>query len=338
MRQLLFILIIFNIQSFAQPTYQWAFNLGGTSGDEGFAIAVDSSGNCYVTGYFQGTNIDFDPPGGTALLTSASGSADIFVAKYNSSGIYQWALNVGGTGADGGRGIAVDGSGNCYVTGDFQGASIDFNPLGGAVLLSSSAGSRDIFVAKYNSSGICQWAFNIGGTGADYGYGIAVDGSGNCYVTGEFQGASTDFNPLGGAVLLSSAGGSDIYVAKYNSSGICQWAFDIGWIWPDEGYDIVYGFRKRRQDNFLRKLASKIYRWLSAKLTNQTIGPDIVSFRIMTRPVVDYTKQLRERSRTLSGLVRWLGFPYATVDIEHGKRAAGESKYGLWVTYHSIQF
>ncbi len=98
----------------------------------------------------------------------------------------------------------------------------------------------------------------------------------------------------------------------------------------NEGYDIVYAFRRRRQDSFLRKSTSRAYRWLSAKLTNQTINPDIVSFRIMTRTVVDYTNQLREHSRTLGGLIKWLGFPYATVDVKHGKRAAGKSKYGLW--------
>lgn len=98
----------------------------------------------------------------------------------------------------------------------------------------------------------------------------------------------------------------------------------------NEGYDIVYGCRRRRQDSFLRKLASKAYRWLLAKLTNQTINPDIVSFRIMTRTVVDYTNQLRECSRTLGGLIGWLGFPCAAVDVEHGKRVAGKSKYGLW--------
>ena len=97
-----------------------------------------------------------------------------------------------------------------------------------------------------------------------------------------------------------------------------------------EGYDIVYGFRGRRQDNFLRRLTSKAYRLLLAKLTNLTINPDIVPLRITTRRVVDYTNQFRERSRTVGGLVGWLGFPYATVEIEHGKRFAGKTKYSLW--------
>jgi len=96
-----------------------------------------------------------------------------------------------------------------------------------------------------------------------------------------------------------------------------------------QGYDIVYGLRRKRRDNIFKKLSSKLYLSLLAKLTSQTVNPEIAPLRIMTRRVVDYMGQLRERSRFYGGLVAWLGFPYAVVDIEHGERFAGKTKYSL---------
>lgn len=96
-----------------------------------------------------------------------------------------------------------------------------------------------------------------------------------------------------------------------------------------EGYDIVYGYRGRRQDSSFKRIASRVYLYLLAKLTNQTINPEIASFRVMTRKVVDYFNQFRERSRFYGGLVAWLGFPYAIVPIEHSERFAGKTKYSL---------
>jgi glycosyltransferase involved in cell wall biosynthesis len=96
-----------------------------------------------------------------------------------------------------------------------------------------------------------------------------------------------------------------------------------------QGYDIVYGLRRKRRDNIFKRLSSKLYLGLLAKLTSQTVNPEIAPLRIMTRRVVDYMGQLRERSRFYGGLVAWLGFPYAVVDIEHSERFAGKTKYSF---------
>ncbi|MFC2088949.1 SBBP repeat-containing protein [Calditrichota bacterium] len=206
--------------------YQWAFNIGGTTGDNGISIAVDGSGNVYITGRFTGTNVDFDPGTGTHYLSS-NGWDDIYFAKYNTNGEYQWAYSIGGSTYDFGLSIDVDGSGNVYITGNSQGTNVDFDPGAGTHYLSSN-GNFDIFFAKYNSNGVYQWAYNIGGSADEGGYSINLDGSGNVYIAGYFQSSNVDFNPGAGTANLSSNGSNDIFFAKYNTNGAYQWAHSIG--------------------------------------------------------------------------------------------------------------
>ncbi len=160
---------------------------GGASFDQGLGIAVDGSGNSYVTGHFVGS-ATFGPGETNETTLTSAGFDDIFVAKYDASGDLVWAKRAGGMSFnDFGQGIAVDGSGNSYVTGNFQG-SATFGPgETNQTTLTSSAGSFDIFVAKYDASGDLVWAKRAGGTAVDVGNGIAVDGSGNSYVTGDFD-------------------------------------------------------------------------------------------------------------------------------------------------------
>ena len=96
-----------------------------------------------------------------------------------------------------------------------------------------------------------------------------------------------------------------------------------------EGYDIVYGIPQKRRDTVFKRLTSKVYLGLLAKLTNQAINPEIGAFRAMTRQVVDYFTMFRERNRLYGGLIAWLGFTYATIEVEHDRRFAGKSKYDL---------
>ncbi len=114
----------------------FSHRFGNTDHDRGIAIAVDGARNVLVTGFFRGT-VDF----GGGALTSAGW--DIFVAKYDAAGAHLWSQRFGDTDLDGGGAIAVDGAGDVLVTGRFRGR-VDF---GGGPL--TSAGSRDIFVAKF---------------------------------------------------------------------------------------------------------------------------------------------------------------------------------------------
>jgi hypothetical protein len=197
-------------------TVLWATRMGGTSWDESYSMALDGSGNTYVTGYFQGTATF-----GTTTLTS-SGNQDIFVAKLNSSGVVQWAKRMGGVGDDEGKGIALDGSGNTYVTGRFS----DVASFGSYNLTPTRNPTMcDIFVEKLNSSGTVLWAKRMGGSNGDQGFTIAVDADGNTYVTGWFYGWA-DF----GTFTLDTGDTfvRAMFIEKLNSSGVVQWAINLG--------------------------------------------------------------------------------------------------------------
>jgi len=221
---------------------QWASRYNGPPGnnpeDAAYSIAVDGSGNVYVTGRSIGSGTSHDyatikynssgdslwvqrynGPGNYADAASSlavDGSGNVYVTgssmsgatyetvdyatiKYNSAGIQQWVARYNGPGnyVDGASSIAVDGSGNVYVTGTSFGNGITYN---------------DYATIKYNSSGVQQWASRYNGppeNANDEAYSLAIDGSGNVYVTGQSVGIGTDY---------------DYATIKYNSAGVQQWA------------------------------------------------------------------------------------------------------------------
>jgi hypothetical protein len=207
------------------PSWQWAAGGGGYSLDYGHDVAADSSGNCYVTGKFDGAAVF-----GTTSLTSYGGW-DIFVAKLDNEGAWQWAVNAGGSKQDGGASIAVDDEGNCYITGVFYDVA-----LFGNFTLTSIGGPADpdVFVAKLDTNGNWQWAVRGGGYVGDAGYGIAVDDYGNSYVTGHFMWSATF-----GSTQLSSQGSADVFVATLDTNGVWGWAVSGGGSQPDYVYDIA---------------------------------------------------------------------------------------------------
>jgi len=212
----------------------WAKSFGGSSSDVGNSIAVDSSGNVYTTGYFQGT-VDFDPGAGTTNLTSA-GAYDIFVLKLDSTGSLLWAKSFSGSSFDLGRSIAVDSSGNVYTTGNFL-STVDFDPGVGVTNL-TSAGSDDVFVSKLDSTGSLLWAKSFGGSSIDTGYSITVDSSGSIYTTGLFE-DTVDFDPGVGVTNLTSLGDYDVFVSKLDSTGSLLWAKSFGGSSSDTGRSLA---------------------------------------------------------------------------------------------------
>ena len=186
--------------------------LGGSGDDLSFGIGVDSAGNAYVTGWTGST--DFPTTTSAVQPVYGGGDRDAFVSKINSTGsALTYSTYLGGSGQDTGNAITVDGSGNAYVTG-FT-VSTDFptmNPL-----QATCGGDEDAFVTKINSAGTALvYSTYLGGSGADGGYGIGVDSSGNAYVTGDTN--STDF-PTKSPLQGTNAGGLDIFVAKISAAG-----------------------------------------------------------------------------------------------------------------------
>jgi hypothetical protein len=192
--------------------HSWDAHYGSaTVNDAGDAIAIDATDNVIVAGHFGGT-VNF---GGAALVSA--GSFDMFLAKYNSAGVHQWSKSFGSTGVDYVYDVDVDASSNVILMGSFTN-TVNF---GGGNRV--SAGLHDVVVAKYNSAGTHQWSIRFGGTGEDYGYNVATDAAGNVYALSFFS-ATVDFG--GGPV--TSAGSSDIALAKYNSAGTHQWSKGFG--------------------------------------------------------------------------------------------------------------
>ncbi|MEW6469916.1 MAG: SBBP repeat-containing protein [Bacteroidota bacterium] len=211
----------------ASGNTQWARRAGGANSDGGAGIVADGNGNSYITGSFASSSIDF---GNGPLSNAASGMTDVFFVKYDASGNASWSLAFGGTGDDNGNGLALNGN-NAYITGSFGSASM---VIGSNVLNNGSPGTNDVFAASYTTSGASvNWAQSAGGPDIDNGNSIAVDASGNAYVTGSFYSA----NVLFGTISLTNAapGYRDIFVASYGPAGNVAWAVQAGNVSEETG-------------------------------------------------------------------------------------------------------
>jgi hypothetical protein len=188
--------------------------IGGSSDDCGNSIAIDGSGNAYITGWTNSTDYDITPG---AFQTTNGGSWDVFVTKLNSTGTgLIYSTYIGGSSTDYGYGIAIDGSGNAYITG--RTISTDYDITSGAFQTTYGGGNWDVFVTKLNSTGTgLIYSTYIGGSSGDIGYDIAIDGSGNAYITGWTN--STDYDITPGAFQTTNGGNYDVFVTKLNNTG-----------------------------------------------------------------------------------------------------------------------
>jgi len=205
---------IFLVKYNSSGTKQWTKQLGTSCNDSGNGVAVDSSGNIYVTGYSHcSTGLEGN---------SSPGGKDIFLAKYNDNGTKQWIKQYGNSSDQEGMAVTVDSSNNIYVTGYTYG-DLDGNT-------NSAGNGSDIFLSKYYDNGNKQWTKQLGTSGNDYGYGVTVDSSNNVYLTGSTQ---------GGLHENTNSGNSDIFLVKYNSSGTKQWTKQLGTSSNDSGQSVA---------------------------------------------------------------------------------------------------
>jgi hypothetical protein len=184
--------------------------LGGSAGDGGWGIAVDSAGNSYVTGFTSG-----EFPTVNALQPTFGGAQDAFVTKINASGsAFIYSTYLGGTQNDWPGRIAADSAGNAYVTGATD--STDFPSV--HALQPAYGGNVDAFVTKINPSGSAFiYSTYLGGSLEDDGFAIVADAAGNAYLSGTTD--STDFPTAHPIQPAYGGGGWDAFVAKINPSG-----------------------------------------------------------------------------------------------------------------------
>ncbi len=207
----------------AGNTLAYSTFLGGEIDDFGFGIAVDGSGNAYVTGESFSTGF---PVTGTAYQSSLTGVGNAFVTKLSATGGLAYSTYLGGTGSDVGKSIAVDASGNAYVAGDTN--SGDFPMVGGFQGLLN--GTKNAFVSKIapaaaGPAGLLYSTY-LGGSISDTPWGIAVDTAGAAYVAG--QTSSSDFPKTDTSALQ---GITDAFVTKINPgvSGAASLVYSFFW-------------------------------------------------------------------------------------------------------------
>ena len=204
----------------------WAVWAGDTANDQGLGVAVDSQGNCFITGSFHGSPTfgNADQVTFQTLTWSYGGGSDIFLAKYDPSGTLLWVRADGGAGDDLGEAVAVDSAGNAYVTGAYTGAAT-FGPFAnGSLGYYSSllgAGGQDCFLIKYDSAGFARWANTSRGLPGLYsanGRGVAVSTEDKVWVTGNFTG-----NASFGMQTVSAGTHYNAFVAHYDQTTLPGW-------------------------------------------------------------------------------------------------------------------
>lgn len=193
----------------------WAKRAGGTAGDVGHSVAVDTSDNIFVAGEFE-TISDFGP---YIVDTYGSGDNDGFIAKYDKNGNVQWVRQIGSTGDDKGYGIVTDEKGFAFTTGFMTG---NINQI--SQFLLPGFGGEDIYVSGYDPYGNCTWAKCFGGSGEDRGNSIIYNGGTSLYVSGYFSGTA-QFD----SYSLTSNGGRDAFLAKISLfTGDVEWVKNYG--------------------------------------------------------------------------------------------------------------
>lgn len=195
---------------------------------------VDNSGNIYLAGLFN-ANSDFDPSPSTYTLTPVGGS-DVFIAKYNSSMVLQWAGQIGNTNSENLKQLKLDGNGNPILLGEFSG-TVDFDMNTSSTYTLTSV-ATDNFLVRISALGLFNWArhYQLSNVFNNViGDNVDVDANNNIYLTGAFSGTK-NFNNGGIAFTMVATGDVDGFVEKLDNTGTQQWCFRFGGSTPGYNY------------------------------------------------------------------------------------------------------
>ena len=235
--------------------HQWSRHSGGVNYDEGAAIACDAAGNSVVTGSFNDA-VDF---GGGALANA--GGEDIFLARYDAAGAHVWSRSFGGASYDYSTSLALDPADNVLVTGYFVGTA----NMGGAPLV--SAGSIDVFAARYGADGSHIWSQRFGGTSYEYAFGAAADASGGAAIAGVFFGTAS----FGGPTFVSAGGSGDAFLARFGAGTAEPQVVAVTDVGNDQGRKVKISFHGSGYDDVASPTPIRQY---EAYLRNDPLPPD----------------------------------------------------------------
>lgn len=215
---------IFCAKYHADGKLVWAKTATGKAGGSGHGVAVDGAGNIYIGGLSSGSGQFGDKP----LVTPKGTSA--VVVKLSPGGEVQWIAQQFGEASVLFHEITCDKTGRVWASGMFKGKAT----LGDATFETTNDKDNDALVSHFDADGKLMWSRVGQGPGVDYGLGVATDGRGNCYLTGEFTGTFK----LGGEEL-QSRGSTDVYVAKFDDKGGLRWITQAGGDKGDNAYTMV---------------------------------------------------------------------------------------------------
>ena len=216
-------------------TFQWAGAYGGGTYSAAFESVVDSRGNIYTVGAFDGT-VDFDRSGAVENRASA-GQTDGYILKSDPLGNFIWVVTFGGSGSDEFTACAIDESDSVYALLQFQG-TFDVDPGPGSTIL-SSAGAVDAALVKIDADGDLLLARSSGGTGNDSPLGLAVSNDGSLFFSGTFSSPTIDLDPGAGTSLATLNGARDMWIVKLDRFGAYVWGHAIGGSGDDVGSHVA---------------------------------------------------------------------------------------------------
>lgn len=215
---------LLKLDAFGNPI--WNKILNGSGHDYIEAVDVDSSGNIFITGGFYSTSLNF----GTTSISNTNNYKDAFIAKYNSTGNFQWVKKIGGTNDEDVRNIKLDNNGNIYITGHFSSPNLN---LGTTNLTLNSF--QDIFLTKYDTNGNVLWARKGGVSGYNTSTGLTIDSNNNSYISGAY------FNSInfGNLPEMFSQGNQDVFLTKFDTNGNAIWSKTNGGVNNDFGFAVT---------------------------------------------------------------------------------------------------
>jgi gliding motility-associated-like protein len=206
----------------------WSTYYGGSINDASYSICIDSNDNVFVTGSASSSNFPVQNAG-TFFQATKSSNSDLFILKFDNSGVRLWATFYGGSVDECGYSVCTDSNNNLFITGRTNSANFPLQNSGTFFQGTFGSGSSDAFILKFSNSGVRLWATYYGGSDFECGYSMCFDSNDNVFITGATKSTNFPIQNAGTFFQASFGGGlSDIFILKFDNSGLRLWATYYG--------------------------------------------------------------------------------------------------------------